>query len=351
MNKSLYDISWQVNEKQYRDYNCLSHSILVKFDKEGFYNLNTLFDKIESSSLTFGSCVDSLITGGQEEFNNKFIVCENFLDEDTMYYTKIIHNEFSNNYDKFISIPVIQVSRLLKQNGFWTADKWSDDSRYKAFLKKGDIERYYQILTQSKDKIVIDRDTYQDAMKCVVSLKTSESTRFYFAKNEAGSNIKRYYQLKFKNKFNGVEYKSMLDLVLVDYDNKIIYPVDLKTSSTPEAEFYKSFVKYNYSDQARLYYRNLAKACEEDEYFKDFRIENFTFIVVNRRTLMPLTWRYKDMSAFGELRYGKDNNIIFKDPFDIGDELNYYLTHSECKVPIGIKTDRTNDLLSYLEIM
>lgn len=351
MNKSLYDISLKIDEKTYREDSSLSHSILAKFNKEGFYNLNTLFDKAESPSLTFGSCVDSLITGGQEEFNNKFIVCDNFLDEDTMYYTKIIYNEFSKDYSKFISIPVIQVSQLLKQNGFWTADKWSDDSRYKAFLKKGDIERYYQLLSKSKDKTVIDRETYQDAMKCVVALKTSEATRFYFEENEESSGIKRLYQLKFKNNFDGIDYKSMLDLTLIDYNNKKIYPVDLKTSSTPEAEFYKSFVKYNYSDQARLYYRNLDEACKHDEFFKDFEIVDFTFIVINRHTLTPLTWRYSDTKKIGTLYYGRNNNIEFRDPFEIGKELNYYLTHQECKIPIGINTNRTNSLVDYLKSM
>lgn len=349
--KSLYDISWKVDEKTYRNDTALSHSTLAKFDKEGFYKLNTLFDKIETPSLTFGSAVDSLITGGQEEFNNKFIVCDNFLDEEIMNIVKGIYDNFSMNYDKFIAIPITQVSQLAKQLGFWTADKWSDDSRYKALLKKGDIERYYQLLRASKDKTVIDRNTYQDALKCVTALKTAESTRFYFADNELESGIVRYYQLKFKNNFNGVSYRSMLDLIIVDYNNKKIYPIDLKTSSTPEAEFYKSFIKYGYSDQARLYYRNLAETCSKDDYFKDFEIEDFTFVVVNRNTLTPLTWRYHDTKTFGDLVYGKDHNIICRDPFDIGEELNYYLTHPECKVPIGIKTNRTNDLSIYLEKM
>ena len=72
--KSLYDISWQVSEEEYRADPALSYSTLARYEREGFNNLDKLFDKIETPSLTFGSAVDALITGGQEEFDSKFAV-------------------------------------------------------------------------------------------------------------------------------------------------------------------------------------------------------------------------------------------------------------------------------------
>lgn len=352
MEKTLDMIAWNVDEATYREDSALSYSILSRFQKNGgFHSIPTLFDKISTPSLVLGSITDELITGSKESFNKKFLVSNVNLDEDTANIIKIIYDSFKDQYKHFLQIPIVQVSQTAKQNGFWPADKWADNARYNGLLKKGDISGYYDFLRESDGKTVITNEQYQDALKCVTALKTAESTRFYFADNEQESGIVRYYQLKFKNNFNGVDYRSMVDLIITDYNNKKIYPIDLKTSSTPEAEFYKSFIKYGYSDQARLYYRNLAETCSKDEYFKDFEIEDFTFVVVNRNTLTPLTWRYHDTKTFGDLVYGKDHNIICRDPFDIGKELNYYLTHPECKVPIGIKTNRTNDLSIYLEKM
>jgi hypothetical protein len=37
-----------------------------------------------------------------------------------------------------------------------------------------------------------------------------------------------------------------------------------------------------------------------------------------------------------------------KDPFDIGKELNYYLTHQESVVQKGINLNKTNDIIEYL---
>ena len=57
--KSLYDISWKCSEPEYRADPALSYSVLAKYEREGFENLDTLFDRVESPSLLFGSIVDT----------------------------------------------------------------------------------------------------------------------------------------------------------------------------------------------------------------------------------------------------------------------------------------------------
>ena len=345
--KSLYDISWQVDENTYREDKALSYSTLSRFSKEGFHKIDTLFDQISTSSLQFGSLVDTL-TLSPEEFDDKFLVVNITLDEDTATIIKSIYDNFKDQFQHFLQIPIVQVSQIAKQNGFWPADKWSDNARYNGLLKKGDVNQYYGFLRESDGKTVITSEQYQDALKCVQALKTSEATRFYFADNVPNHPVQRYYQLKFKHNFRSIDYKCMADLILVDYTNKKIYPVDLKTSSSNEDEFYKSFIKWNYFIQSKLYYRIIRECLLKDEFFKDFELEDYTFIVINKNNLMPLTWRFTDTKTYGTVYYGKNKQIICKDPFDIGDELNYYLTHPEVKVPKGINLDKTNDIVSYL---
>ena len=346
--KTLDQIALNITEEEYRNDPALSYSTLSRFSKEGFHKIDTLFDQVTSPSLQFGSVVDELITGSQDSFDEKFLVANVNIDDETNNYIKIIYDTFKDQYQHFLQIPIVQVSQLIKQNGFWPADKWSDNARYNGLLKKGDVNQYYEFLRESDGKTVITSEQYQDALKCVQALKTSEATRFYFADNIPNHPVQRYYQLKFKFSVNGVNYRSMLDETLVDYNNKKIYPIDLKTSSSPEDEFYKSFIKWNYQLQGRLYARNLRNNILRDDFFKDFTVEDYTFIVINKNTLMPLTWRFKDTFTDGTLYYGKNKQIVCKDPFDIGDELNYYLTHPEVKVPKGINLDKTNDIVSYL---
>ena len=74
--KKLSDISLNITEEEYRRDSALSYSTLARYEREGFNNLDKLFDRLETPSLTFGSAVDSLITGGQKEFDERFMVAE-----------------------------------------------------------------------------------------------------------------------------------------------------------------------------------------------------------------------------------------------------------------------------------
>lgn len=50
--KSLRIISWDVSEEIYRADPALSYSTLARYEREGFNNLDKLFDKLETPSLT-----------------------------------------------------------------------------------------------------------------------------------------------------------------------------------------------------------------------------------------------------------------------------------------------------------
>lgn len=99
--------------------------------------------------------------------------------------------------------------------------------------------------------------------------------------------------------------------------------------------------------QNRLYYRILLENIKRDEYFKDFKILPYKDIVVNRYTLTPLVWDCDFTFAMGTLAFGKNNQIVMRDPEEIGGELFYYLSKTP-RVPIGIKIDGGNDLRTWM---
>ena len=346
--KTLYDISWKVDEATYRADSALSQSTLGRFDEEGFSNLDKLFDKIETPSLTFGSAVDAIITGGMDEFNSRFVVVDYKMPSESV--AKIVKNLFDKWHTSCRTIysitdEAINEETILANYG----QNWRMQTRVEDIRKKGN--EYYDALQASQDKTALDNNTYNDVLLAVDALKTSYSTSFYFqANNPFEPNIHREYQLKFKNNFNGVDFRGMMDLVIVNHEKKTIYPCDLKTTGHPEWDFYRSFIKYHYSCQARLYYRLLEAAVKEDEYFKDFTIANYLFIVVNRKTLTPLVWEYPDTKKYGSLYYGKNKQIEIKDPFDLGKELNHYLTVKP-KVPNNIDMLGENNLNAWLNEM
>ena len=140
----------------------------------------------------------------------------------------------------------------------------------------------------------------------------------------------------------------MADLIVVDYNAKTIQPVDLKTSSHFEWEFHKSFVDWRYDIQARLYWRNIKQNIEKDDFFKEFTLLPYKFIVVNRLTLQPQVWDFQFTQAEGLLKLETIRNGVYllRDPYTIGEELAYYLANPECKVPREMQ--KSNNIVDFL---
>lgn len=345
--KSLYDISWQVTEEEYRADPALSYSTLAKYKRSGFNELNHLFDKVESPSLTFGSAVDSIITGGEQEFNERFLVAEFPSVRDSILpIVKDLFKELHEKYQSLSSIPdkvvIDYAARYNYQNN------WKPETRAKVI--KEEAGEYYNLLYIAGDKTILDTKTYQDVCNSVDALRNSPSTRPYFKENNPWEKVERFYQLKFKAQLSGIEYRCMADLIMVDHEHKVIYPIDLKTSFKSEWDFYKSFLDWDYQIQARLYWRIIRSVLDNDPIFKDYKLADYRFIVVNRNTLKPLVWEFKKTMALGTLTYGKMNQIELPDPEDIGKELHSYLTENH-SVPMDIKEIGTNSIDYWINTM
>lgn len=342
--KSLRNISWLVDESTYRADSALSYSILSKYERIGFNGLSDLFSPISTASTIYGQAVDSIITGGQNEFDERFMVAEfPSIPDSIIKIVKSLYKQYAGENRSLLDISDNSIIRETESQGYQM--NWKPETRAKVIKEKG--SEYYNLLFVAGDRCILDTKTYQDVCNAVRALKESESTKFYFAKDNPFDDIERFYQLKFKGEFDGITYRNMADLIIVNHKEKWVKPVDLKTSSHTEWDFYKSFVDWRYDIQARLYWAIIRQNMDKDEYFKDFKLLDYDFIVVNRRTLTPLVWTCSFTQALGTLTFGKGGHIKYRSPFEIGEELHYYLS-SRPKVPKGISDTGANDLKEWL---
>ena len=336
--KELKDISWQVSEKKYRANPALSYSILAKYEREGFNKLDHLFDHISTQSLLEGSMVDCLITGSQNEFDDLYYVADYpSIGDKEKQIVLTLYDRLHTIYAQFSSIPYEEILSILCE--FDWQKNWRDSTRVKVFSER--VGSFYNLIIQADNKTVVDSNTYDRILKMVQTLKTSPTTQGYFADNDPMSSVKRYYQLKFRAKFEDVCYRCMADLIIVDYEEKKVYPIDLKTSGHKEWDFQDSFEQWSYMIQARLYWRILKANMSNDPYFKDFTLEDYRFIVINKESLTPLVWEFPLTRAKGTLidKEGKE----YRDPFEIGKELQSYLNFRP-KVPVGIDRSGINTI-------
>lgn len=338
--KSLKDISWQCTEEEYRSDKAYSYSTLAKFEREGFNNLDKLFDKVESPSLTFGSVVDCLMTDSQEEFDRRFLVADfPELPDSQRKMVEYLHRMFSKSYlalSDFDNRTIMDISETLQFQL-----NWKPETRARVIKENGG--EYYDLLTLADGKTVISQSLYSDALACAEALRTSEATKFFFEQdNPFDKDTERLYQLKFKGEYDGIPLRCMMDLAVVDHKNKIIYPCDLKTSSKREWDFPKSFIEWRYDIQGTLYAEILRQNLAKDDYFKDFSIAPYRFIVVNRYSLIPLVWIFNQTFSQVGCTLGEHKLRGWR---EIVKDLDYYLS-KQPKVPIGI-VEGVNNIEQY----
>lgn len=342
--KELPSISLPLSEPEYRQMPELSYSTLSKYEREGFNNLSHLFDRVETPSLTLGSAVDAWITGGRDEFDNGFYVADiPSLGEKELKIVKVLFQKYQEDYAELSLIPSDLMLQEIDAVAFQPNWRW--DTRVKVITER--CSKYYNIMRLAGSKTIISSETYHDVTNMVNALKNSPATQGYFADNQESSPIRRYYQLKFRANLRlkpedpAVGYRCMMDLAAVDYEDRKVIPVDLKTSSHTEWDFQDSFLQWSYVIQARLYWRILRANMNKDPYFKDFTLENYRFIVVNKQTLTPLVWEFPYTRAVGTLVDDKGNE--YRDPCVIGQELRGYLDLKPT-VPNGIDKDDINTI-------
>ena len=345
--KSLKDLSWQVTEEEYRKDPALSYSMLSKYERGGrFDSLPTLYDSVSTPSLTFGSMVDSMLLGELGEFDSRFVVAELPGMSDAL--REIAEQLFTDYWAiSFDDIPDNALATIGASKGYYAADKYKN---YRIKQIRENCKDYFNLRKVSMEKELVSSKDYEDARACVYAIKNTPEIAKFFIKNPFNDDVEVFHQLKFKATLDGVPYRCMMDSCVVDHKNKIIYPVDLKTSSKPEWQFYKSFVEWRYDIQACLYARLLRETIAKDDFYKDYKVADYTFIVVNRKTLKPLKWTFPFTMSESGWKYTTPwkSEIEYRSPYEIGKELMHYLQYSQ-EVPVDIDKDGLNNIVKFLE--
>ena len=339
---NLSDISWNVTEDVYREDPALNYSTLKAFQKEGFsYLLKPKSDE-KSDAIIFGSAVDALITEGLEGFENKFYVADAPIPSGKV---KDVVDILFSQRDEEKSFDDVTNGQILDAcESISYQPSWKPETRIRSIRENG--ADYYNFLVAADNKTVISTEMYNQAVSVVTCLKTNNTTKDLF--DDDSEDVIHEYQLKFKTTLNSVVYKCMPDLIIVDHKNKTISPYDLKTTGGYEWEFPQKFVYWSYDIQARLYYRILSSVVSAYEYFKDYTINDWVFIVINKDSLTPLLWSFDATKETGNLTYGRYDQIELIDPQTLGEELQGYLDDMPA-VPDGISQVSENNLSDWLD--
>ena len=324
------ELFWNATNEEYFNTG-MHHSLMSDFLENGFrQDWTQTFER--TPALVIGSAVDCILTnGGYEAYKNEFFDAGSIDEKSVQFATYLADNAISDIE------PSVVINFLDTIN--WQSN-WKPETRVAKFLEK--FGPGVDLIRKNPGKTGISESEKRTAFKCVEALRQHPQCWFFKEgfKNDPNSPVQVYFQPKMKMAVRNVLYAIMFDVLVVDFEERRIYPMDLKTCTCEEWNFRDNFKKFHYDIQARLYSRILRLAINETEEFKDMEIMPFTFIVCSKQTFTPLLFEYDDNLEIGDLEYGRFKS---RDPFDVGSEIQQYIA-TNAKVPRWIDQNGINQL-------
>jgi len=176
-----------------------------------------------------------------------------------------------------------EILDILKQINLHQSLK-TDEQRLAKIVTEETIS-YFEFLKVKGNKDLIDSETLQRCNEAVDVLKNdSKAAELLGTFRSEMENTKIHNELELSLDssvaLRSFGLKGIVDNIKVDFDNKIVYINDLKTTGKTISDFEETVQYYNYNLQAAIYHR-LVKEKLKDSINADWKIV-FHFVVVDK---------------------------------------------------------------------
>jgi hypothetical protein len=251
--------------------NMLSNPIWIKWKEE-----NRLTEDGEKRAYKIGSAVDCLLTDP-----NSF--------ESTYYISELSRpNGLMGVFIDKLQAGLTVTSDLEEYRSAYNKAGYKSkiETIVKNLWEKPECVDYYQAKGKSNGKIILAKDDYDEVKWAVNNISKNKETAYYFTdKYDEGKNIERIFQkaiyFDYKEGSQVIPCKGLLDLILIDHNQKTIQPCDLKTTGSIVYEFEKSFYEYSYFRQCAFYHIAIQWWLQKEasDTIKNYKVLPFKFIV------------------------------------------------------------------------
>lgn len=169
-----------------------------------------------------------------------------------------------------------QILLYAKKHG--VLKSYSDDNTFETIVKSS--SEYFKDKITSRGKMLIKPEMWALAQQTATTLQTHPFTAKYFNHKTPGVDI--LYQYKFVTDINGRRVKGMLDCLIVNHNEKLLIPVDLKTGEAPVKDFPMLYTSHRYYIQGALYREALKSILENDFDITDYKVKPFEFVYISK---------------------------------------------------------------------
>lgn len=319
--------------KSYYERDALNYSTLSKLDSN---NPGAVFREEReefkpSPAMTKGSLVDCLLFT-PEEYDNQFLIKEEVTISPSIkeIIDKLADTDLIYNDTNLLSIA--------RENNFG-GKNWSDETILNR-VKTDDSERYFKQKKLDTDKLIISQEIYNQAVNVTKVLKNHEFTSYIFCPIK-GVEVVFQAPIYWSEIVRGstIACKALLDIIILDHNNKLIIPIDLKVKSDSKYAFPSSFLRYKYYLQAAWY----TKALKNTNHYlnKGYTVVNFSFLVTSfDYPDPPLIYKCSDqLMRVGE--YGGDyENVTLRGVNELAEDYVWYRQTGNIDYPRHIYTNK-----------
>lgn len=281
-----------MTEQEYRQVDRISYSKLAGLAKSPSSLISTY--SADSAGVTFGTMVDMLLFDDISVFNSKYCCISSTPSKSLMNVIDtvvILNNPFGSTNFPPLSECEENIEKACTQLKY--GQTWKSETRLTKILNE--VE-YYNQLKECLSKQVVDAIDVEKAQTAAKTIKNHQFTSHYITP-KAGEEI--FFQVPVLWEFNGMECKSLFDMLKVDHNNKTIQVNDLKTSAFSVYSFRKAYNDWKYYIQGSFYTDALLYAQENPEAFqidipdtKGYKLLPFDFVVIGQPNVTkPLVWR------------------------------------------------------------
>lgn len=235
--------------QEYRDLDAVNYSLLSALSIHPSEAKRMLDgEKKESPEISFGSLLDCIMFT-KDELNDRFYVSKFEKSSDKL-------GELIDKYIELYGNSVVDTPNVTFRNArLLTARKesnyqmnWKDETVIEKVSPI--IDSYLQDIYDAKSRTIITNQQLNRAKYIKESLLTNQFTKDYF--NGAYTCL---YQEPIIWEENGIKYKTLQDIIVINEEEKIVGTIDLKSFSD---NFKSSYYKYRYYYQGSLYTHGLS---------------------------------------------------------------------------------------------
>jgi hypothetical protein len=211
----------------------------------------------------------------------------------------------------------------------------------------GNGKAYVEQMSMAEGKNLVDMSVISKASKIAEVLQEHKLTRSFFTIS-SNPNIEILYQVPLAFDLpapNGTEEtlgegKCLIDILVIDYENKTVSPFDLKTTSDDAHAFRPNFIKWKYYLQASFYQYGLQSISK-------FEVNPFSFIVASTTDIEnPLIWTCTQsdlhVGRFGIRRPNSNSKILGW--MELSERLKWHKEHNLWAHPYEFYQNKVNPI-------